>query len=43
MNRLANIQQAVKSVVSTDYVLGIGGYALEAVSSQVCTSTAGML
>ena len=40
MNRLATIQRAVNSVVSTDYVLGIGGYALEAVSAQVCISAA---
>lgn len=39
MNRLATIQRTVKSKVSTDYVLGIGGYALEHVSAQVCTTS----
>lgn len=43
MNRLATMQRAVNSVVSTDYVLGIGGYALEAVSAQVCMSAAAIL
>jgi hypothetical protein len=43
MNRLATMQRAVKSQVSTDYVLGIGGYALEQVSNQVCSCAASKL
>lgn len=38
MNRLATIQPAQKSRVAVEYVLGIGGYALDQVSSAVCFS-----
>jgi hypothetical protein len=36
INALASMQEAVQSVVPVDYVLGIGGYALDEISSQVC-------
>lgn len=38
MNGLATIQTAQKSEVPVNYVLGIGGYALDEVSKAVCSS-----
>jgi G3E family GTPase len=35
MNRLATIERALHSKVSADYVLGIGGYALDQINAQV--------
>jgi G3E family GTPase len=35
INNLATMQEAERSVVPIDYVLGIGGYALSEVSNQV--------
>ena len=37
MNRLATIQPSQRSRVPVDYVLGIGGYALEEISATVCS------
>ena len=39
INGLAVMQEAEKSVVPVDYVLGIGGFALSEVSAQVCAVT----
>ena len=36
INGLASLQDAERSVVPVDYVLGIGGYALSEISTQVC-------
>jgi hypothetical protein len=35
INGLASMQDSVRSVVPIDYVLGIGGYALNEISNQV--------